>query len=162
MKRPLLIIVAAVGVLGTAGFALPNLPPNALTDTINDRFFQEKERSFAVVADARQERAGVLAVPSWVPADAKNVKVKVRTTDGAKLIRFTVGPDGWGGPECAGPRRPAGPPQLDAKWWPAGVGHEAEPECRDSDRYQVTVRGKRVYAWTDGETSPGTRMTATP
>ncbi|MFE4634735.1 hypothetical protein ACFRJ1_15355 [Streptomyces sp. NPDC056773] len=172
-RRPLVIAAATVGVLATAAIALPNLPPNPLTDTINDRVFKEKGRRFATAADApaggeapRGEtargngRAGrgeaAWALPRWVPKDATDVRIMARTDGEARLLRFTLGATPLDGPQC-----PAGKPSrhagttLRAKWWPAGTGAEERPECRGAHQYQVTVRGKEVYAWTDGTPSPG-------
>ncbi|MFD5146332.1 hypothetical protein [Streptomyces sp. NPDC058401] len=175
-RRPLVIAAATVGVLATAAIALPNLPPNPLTDTINDRVFKEKGMRFATAADAptgeeatrgeqgrgepgprkpaRGEATWVL--PRWVPKDATDVRIMARTDGKARLIRFTLGATPLDGPQC-----PAGTPSkhvgtaLEAKWWPAGTSAEERPECRGAHQYQVTVRGKEVYAWTDGTPSPG-------
>ncbi|MFF5444579.1 hypothetical protein [Streptomyces sp. NPDC012888] len=164
MKRPLVIAAATVGVLGTAAFALPNLPPNALTDVVNERVFDEKDRSYRSAADTA-------ALPAWVPGDARNVRFKVKTTGRAKLLRFTVGASGWEGPRCSGTPARVDAPELDARWWAPGRTGRADPadradqavqaraECRDAEQYRVVVRGKRVYAWTNGEPSPAGRGT---
>ncbi len=170
-RRPLVIAAATVGVLATAAIALPNLPPNPLTDTINDRVFKEKGMRFATAADAptraepargepargksaRGEETWVL--PRWVPKDATDVRIMARTDGKARLLRFTLGATPLDGPQCAAgtPSKPTGT-ALEAKWWPAGTGSEERPECRGTYQYQVTVRGKEVYAWTDGTPSPG-------
>ncbi|MFJ3924762.1 hypothetical protein [Streptomyces sp. NPDC090022] len=154
MKRPFVIAAATVGVLATAGFALPNLPPNALTQTVHDRLFQEKERSFASAADAHGRGDGAFALPEWIPEDAKNVKVKVRTSGEGKLIRFTLGRTPLEAPHCAARPKPVGAPELAAKWWPSDARHDGRAECRDALQYQVVVKGRRVYAWTNGDASP--------
>lgn len=165
-RRPLVIAAATVGVLATAAIALPNLPPNPVTDTINDQVFKEKGMRFATAADAptrgesgrgkpvRGEETWVL--PRWVPKDATNVRIRARTDGKARLLRFTLGATPLDGPQCAAgtPSKHAGT-ALHAKWWPAGTGSEERPECRGTYQYQVTVRGKEVYAWTDGTPSPG-------
>lgn len=155
-RRPLVIAAATVGVLATAAIALPNLPTNPLTDTINDRVFKEKGMRFATAADASTRGEPTWVLPDWVPKDATDVRIKARTDGGARLLRFTLGATPLDGPQCS-----AGTPSkrmgtaLEAKWWPAGTGSEERPECRGAYRYQVTVRGKEVYAWTDGTPSPG-------
>lgn len=170
-RRPLVIAAATVGVLATAAIALPNLPPNPLTDTINDRVFKEKGMRFATAADApvlgepahgepahgksvRGEETW--ALPRWVPKDATDVRIRARTDGKARLLRFTLGATPLDGPQCSAgtPSKHAGT-ALEAKWWPAGTGSEERPECRGTYQYQVTVRGKEVYAWTDGTPSPG-------
>ncbi|MEV7522454.1 hypothetical protein [Streptomyces sp. NPDC091371] len=157
-RRPLVVAAATVGVLATAAFALPNLPPNPLSDAIDGHVYKEKGKRFATVAEAptRGDRAFVL--PSWIPEDATDIRIRVHTTDQARLIRFDLGATPLDGPRCpAGtPRRMDGP-ELGARWWPGHLRAEVRPECRDRYQYQVAVRGKRVYAWTDGTPSPGAR-----
>ncbi|MFZ3470482.1 hypothetical protein ACODT3_24290 [Streptomyces sp. 4.24] len=157
-RRPLVILAATVGVLATAAIALPNLPPNPLTEAINDRVFKEKGMRFATAADAptRGERSWVL--PDWVPKDATAVRIRARTDSGARLLRFTLGATPLDGPQCSAAvaKKPAGRVPA-AKWWPAGTREEERPECRDYYQYQVTVRGREVYAWTDGTPSPGAK-----
>ncbi|MEU6868552.1 hypothetical protein ABZ924_35875 [Streptomyces sp. NPDC046876] len=155
-RRPLVIAAAGVGVLATAAFALPNLPPNPVTDSINDQVFQEKSRRYATAADAPTRGAQAFRLPSWVPKDATDIRIRARSTGEARLIRFTLGPTPLDGPQCTAgtPNRPRGR-ELNATWWPRGTRSEERPECRDARQYQVAVRGKRVYAWTDGTPSPG-------
>ncbi|MFD3325920.1 hypothetical protein [Streptomyces sp. NPDC058701] len=163
-RRPLVIAAATVGVLATGAFALPNLPPNPVTDVVNDRVFHERGRQFATAADAsgqrgRKERE--FDLPSWIPKDATHVRMKVRTTGETRLIRFTLGKTPLDGPQCAaGTPGKVQDPDLAARWWPDGIRAEARPECRDLRQYQVAVRGKRVYAWTDGTLSPGAKPQA--
>ncbi|MFD9407879.1 hypothetical protein ACFWBN_12820 [Streptomyces sp. NPDC059989] len=158
-SRPFVIAAASVGLLATAGFALPNLPPNPVTDVVNDRVFKEKGQRFATAADAPTRGDLAFVLPSWIPKDATDVRIRVRTTGGSKLIRFTLGATPLDGPQCAAgtPKQVVGP-DLGAKWWPrGGLRAEERAECRDFHQYQVVVRGKRVYAWTDGTPSPGAR-----
>ncbi|MFF1559410.1 hypothetical protein [Streptomyces sp. NPDC058279] len=161
-RRPLVLVAATAGVLTTAALALPHLPPNPVSDSFNASVFKEKGKHFATAADApsrgdapvRGDRT--FALPSWVPKDATDIRVRVRTDGKARLIRFTLGATPLDGPQCAAgtPHKVRGP-GLNARWWPADTGKEARPECRDHYQYQVAVRGKRVYAWTDGTPSPG-------
>ncbi len=157
-RRPLVIAAAGVGVLATAAFALPNLPPNPVTDSINDQVFQEKSRRYATAADAPTRGAPAFTLPSWVPKDATDIRIRARSTGEARLIRFTLGATPLDGPQCTAgaPNRLRGRGrELNATWWPRGTRAEERPECRDARQYQVAVRGKRVYAWTDGTPSPG-------
>ncbi|MGW5852317.1 hypothetical protein ACWFQ8_30980 [Streptomyces sp. NPDC055254] len=159
-SRPLVIAAATLGILATSAFALPNLPPNPVTDTVNDRVFKEKGKRFATVADVRAHTHAKgnpgFALPSWIPRDATDVRIHVRTTGKARLIRFTLGETPLDGPQCpAGTPKRVGGPGLNTRWWPADLRAEERPECRDAHQYQVAVRGKRVYAWTDGTPSPG-------
>ncbi|WP_328621448.1 hypothetical protein [Streptomyces sp. NBC_00354] len=155
-RRPLVIAAATVGVVATAAFALPNLPPNPLTDSINDRVFKEKSKHFATAADAPTRGEKAFTLPSWVPKDATDIRIRVRSAGEARLIRFTLGATPLDGPQCtAGTPKDQGGRKLSAKWWPHGTRAEERPECRDFYQYQVAVRGKRVYAWTDGTPSPG-------
>ncbi|WP_330330531.1 hypothetical protein OHS33_12845 [Streptomyces sp. NBC_00536] len=166
MKRPFVIALATVGVIATAAVALPNLPPNPLTDTVNARLFNNEEKTFATAADAPKQGDPAFVLPDWIPQDAKKVKVKAHTTGDAKLIRFTLGRTPLAGPQCAGAPAQPGTPKLGAKWWPKGTEHGVRPECRGG--YQVVVRGEKVYAWTNGAVAPtavpaGTTMAdATP
>ncbi|MGW0362563.1 hypothetical protein [Streptomyces sp. NPDC002990] len=157
-RRPFVIAAATVGVLATAAFALPNLPPNPVTQTVNDRVFKEKSKRFASAAHAptRGERAFVL--PSWIPKDATDVRIRVRDTGEARLIRFTLGATPLDGPQCAGTPKQLSRPKVRAKWWPGDTRAEELPECRGAHQYQVAVRGKQVYAWTDGTPSPGAKV----
>ncbi|MET9319037.1 hypothetical protein ABZX75_02405 [Streptomyces sp. NPDC003038] len=158
-RRPFVIAAATVGVLATAAFALPNLPPNPVTETVNDRVFREKSKRFASVADAPTRGRRAFVLPSWIPKDATDVRIRARTTGEARLIRFTLGATPLDGPQCgAGAPKQLGGPKLRAKWWPGDTRAEERPECRDVHQYQVAVRGKQVYAWTDGTPSPDTRI----
>ncbi|WP_030840565.1 hypothetical protein [Streptomyces sp. NRRL F-4474] len=154
-RRPLVIAAATAGVLATAAFALPNVPPNPVTDTIDHKVFKEKGKRFATAADAPTRTEAAFALPSWIPKDATDVRIRVRTTGHDRLIRFDLGKTPLDGPQCtaAAPRR-QGAPDLHAKWWPRAVRAEVRAECGDFHQYQVAVRGKRVYAWTDGTPSP--------
>ncbi|MFG2618110.1 hypothetical protein ACGFXC_10825 [Streptomyces sp. NPDC048507] len=158
-RRPLVIAAATVGALATAALALPNLPPNPVTETLNDRFFKEKGRHFATAADAPTRGDMAFVLPGWIPKDATDVRVRVRTTGEARLIRFTLGKTPLDGPQCAvsAPKK-AGGPHLKARWWPGDIQAGERPECRGPYQYQVAVRGKKVYAWTDGTPSPGARI----
>ncbi|NXY99086.1 hypothetical protein HYE82_32845 [Streptomyces sp. BR123] len=178
-RRPLAIAAATAGVLATAAFALPHLPPNPVTESINDQVFQEKSRRYATAADARTRNVpapapapagrahaapasgSAAALPSWVPKDATDIRIRARRTGEARLIRFTLGATPLNGPQCTTgvPKRLHGR-VLDARWWPRGTRAEERPECRDVHQYQVAVRGKRVYAWTDGTLSPGAKAPA--
>ncbi|WP_405447458.1 hypothetical protein [Streptomyces erythrochromogenes] len=154
-RRPLVIAAATVGVLATAAFALPNLPPNPVTDTIDHKVFKEKGKRFATAADAPKRTEAPFALPSWIPKDASDVRIRVRTTGHDRLIRFDLGKTPLDGPQCtAGTPKRQGAPDLHAKWWPREMRAEVRTECRDFHQYQVAVRGKRVYAWTDGTPSP--------
>ncbi|MER7509145.1 hypothetical protein ACIP46_37685 [Streptomyces lavendulae] len=158
-RRPLVIAAALAGAFAIAALALPNLPPNPVTNTLNDRFFKEKGRHFATAADAPTRGDLAFVLPSWIPKDATDVRVRVRTTGEARLIRFTLGKTPLDGPQCAvsAPKK-AGGPHLNARWWPGDTRSEERPECRDRYQYQVAVRGRKVYAWTDGTPSPGARI----
>ncbi|MFG2879217.1 hypothetical protein ACGFYU_30155 [Streptomyces sp. NPDC048337] len=158
-RRPFVIVAASVGVLATAAFALPNLPPNPVTDMVNAGVFKEKGHRFATAADAPTREDRAFALPSWIPKDATDVRIRVRTTGGSKLIRFTLGATPLDGPQCTSgtPKKVVGP-DLGAKWWPhRDLAAEERTECRDAHQYQVVVRGKQVYAWTDGTPSPGAK-----
>ncbi|MET9964129.1 hypothetical protein ABZ128_34485 [Streptomyces sp. NPDC006326] len=154
-RRPLAIAAGTVGVLATVAFALPNLPPNPVTDSVNDTLFEEKSRHFVTAADAPRQEKRAFALPAWIPADATDIRIRERSSGKARVIRFTLGATPLDGPQCSSgtPKRQTGP-KLGATWWPRGTRAEERPECRDFYQYQVTVRGKRVYAWTDGTPSP--------
>ncbi|MFI5616726.1 hypothetical protein [Streptomyces sp. NPDC051567] len=155
-RRPFVTVAATVGVLVTAAFALPNLPPNPLTDMVDNRVFEEKGKHFATASDAPTRGEPAFALPSWIPKDATDVRIKARTGGEARLIRFTLGATPLDDPKCpAGASKLLDGPPLHAKWWPGDTRPEERTECRDSRQYQVSVRGKRVYAWTDGTPSPG-------
>ncbi|MGW7098982.1 hypothetical protein [Streptomyces sp. NPDC054838] len=155
-RRPLVLVAATAGVLTTAALALPHLPPNPVSDSFNESVFKEKGKHFATAADAPARGDRAFALPSWVPKDATDIRVRVRTDGRARLIRFTLGATPLDGPQCAAgtPSKVRGP-LLNARWWPGDTRQDARPECRDHYQYQVAVRGKRVYAWTDGTPSPG-------
>ncbi|WKV73878.1 hypothetical protein AW27_021640 [Streptomyces sp. PCS3-D2] len=158
-RRPLVVAAATVGVLATAAFALPNLPPNPVTDAIDHKVFKEKGKRFATAGDAPTRAAAPFALPSWIPRDATDVRIRVRTGGDDRLIRFDLGKTPLDGPQCAaGTPRRQGAPDLHARWWPRrSLRAEVHAECRDFHQYQVAVRGKRVYAWTDGTPSPPAR-----
>ncbi|MEU7066316.1 hypothetical protein ACIA6C_03755 [Streptomyces sp. NPDC051578] len=155
-RRPLVLVAATAGVLTTAALALPHLPPNPVSESLGESLFKEKGKHFATTADAPTRGDRAFALPSWVPKDATDIRVRVRTDGEARLIRFTLGATPLDGPQCtAGTPHKVRGPQLNARWWPGDTRGDARPECRDHYQYQVAVRGKRVYAWTDGTPSPG-------
>ncbi|MEU6314546.1 hypothetical protein [Streptomyces sp. NPDC047014] len=158
-RRPLVIAAATVGVLATAAFALPNLPPNPVTDTIDHKVYKEKGKRFATASDAPGRAEAAFALPSWIPKDATDVRIRVHTKGEARLIRFTLGKTPLDGPQCtAGTPKKLGDPELHAKWWPGALRAGVRSECRDAHQYQVAIRGKRVYAWTDGTPAPATQL----
>jgi hypothetical protein len=157
-RRPLTIAAATVGVLATAAFALPNLPPNPVTEMVGHRIHHEKDRRFASAADLPAAGDPAFALPRWVPKDATDIRMKARTRGEARLIRFTLGATPLAGHPCAAaPAKPERGPGLTARWWPGDTRAEERAECGDPYQYQVVVRGKQVYAWTDGTPSPGGR-----
>lgn len=162
-RRPLVIVAATLGALASAAFALPNLPPNPVTETIDEQVFQEKGRRFASAADAPTRGRSPFVLPSWIPGDATDVRIRAHTGGQARLIRFTLGATPLDGPQCAaGTPKPMPGPKPAARWWPGDTGGEERAECRDVRQYQVAVRGKHVYAWTDGTSSPGSTPPRTP
>ncbi|MFE0101393.1 hypothetical protein [Streptomyces sp. NPDC059009] len=147
-----LAAVAAAG--GAVAFAGPGLRNSAFVpDAVSEHVFKEKTKSFATAADAPRKGDLAFVLPEWMPKDAKNIKVKVRTTGDAKLIRFTLGAEslpGDGG--CKGKYVDA--PDLGASWWRDSVIKKSRPQCGDHLAYRVAVQGKQVYAWTNGELAP--------
>ncbi|MFB9588237.1 hypothetical protein [Streptomyces racemochromogenes] len=158
-RRPLVIAAAVAGVLALAAFALPNLPPNPVTDALQKQVLREKGTRYASAADAPKKGDRAFVLPSWIPGDATDIRIRARGDGGARLIRFTLGKTPLDGPQCAaGTPKKAGGPRLGARWWPGDTRREERPECRDRYQYQVSVRGRQVYAWTDGTPSPGARI----
>ncbi|MEU5069708.1 hypothetical protein AB0G95_37415 [Streptomyces virginiae] len=154
-RRPLIVAAAAVGVLATAAFALPNLPPGLVTDKIDSKVYKEAGERFASAADAPTREQAPFALPSWIPKDATDVRVRISTSGEAKMIRFTLGATPLDAPQCdTGTPKPMDAPALHAKWWPDSLREGVRAECRGTHQYQVAVRGKQVYAWTDGTPSP--------
>ncbi|MFF3728220.1 hypothetical protein ACFYYM_38355 [Streptomyces erythrochromogenes] len=154
-RRPLIVAAAAMGVLATAAFALPNLPPGLVTDKIDSKVYKEAGERFASAADAPTREQAPFALPSWIPKDATDVRVRIRTSGEAKMIRFTLGATPLDAPQCdTGTPKPMDAPALHAKWWPDSLPEGVRAECRGTRQYQVAVRGKQVYAWTDGTPSP--------
>ncbi|WP_411105572.1 hypothetical protein [Streptomyces sp. cmx-4-9] len=155
-RRPLAVVAATAGALACAAFALPNLPPNPVTRTLDAQVFHEKGRRFATAAEAPKGPGAPFALPSWIPGDATDVRIRVRTGGGARLIRFTLGATPLEGPQCtAGTPRPMKGPRPTARWWPDDTRAEERTECRGAHQYRVAVRGREVYAWTDGTAPPG-------
>ncbi|MFE0172444.1 hypothetical protein ACFWZ2_09020 [Streptomyces sp. NPDC059002] len=168
-KKAGVVVIVAAGCLAAAGavaVAAPALKNSSLMpDAVSEHVFKEKTRAFATAADAPTKGDLAFVLPDWVPRDAKNVKVKVKTTGGAKLIRFTLTDAGAGaGAGAGGVRLPEGKacgagaphvggPELDASWWPDRTPVGARAECGDHYQYRVAVRGDTVYAWTNGEVS---------
>lgn len=190
-KKVGVVVLTAAGclaALGAVAVAAPAFKDSALMpDAVSEHVFKEKTKSFATVADAPTPGSGSgsgtgsgsgsgkgdrsFVLPAWIPKDAKNIKVKVKTDGAAKLIRFTVGGTGPGGDASQGaeafrgdagvrggePRVRVGEPRLDAPWWPDRTPRDARVECGDRYQYRVAVRGNTAYAWTNGELSSGGR-----
>ncbi|MGW6872634.1 hypothetical protein ACWGHA_09900 [Streptomyces xanthophaeus] len=159
-RRPFVLVAAVLGALASAAFALPNLPPNPVTETINDQVFHEKGRRFVTAAEAPTRGRTAFVLPSWIPKDATDVRIRAHTDGQARLIRFTLGATPLDGPQCAaGTAKPMSGPRPAARWWPGDTGAEERAECRDVHQYRVAVRGRHVYAWTDGTLSPDAART---
>ncbi len=173
-KKAGVVVLTAAGclaALGAVAVAAPAFKDSALMpDAVSEHVFKEKTKSFATVADAPTPGAGAgkgdrsFVLPAWIPKDAKNIKVKVKTDGAAKLIRFTVGGTGPGGEASQGAeasrgeaRVRVGEPRLDAPWWLDRTPRDARVECGDRYQYRVAVRGNTAYAWTNGELSSGGR-----
>ncbi|MFJ7272614.1 hypothetical protein ACIQV3_39295 [Streptomyces sp. NPDC099050] len=155
MHRPLVITALCLGTLATAVAASTLLPGLPLHDAVNDRVFKEKERSYPTAADAPQKGDLAFVLPRWIPQDAREVRVKVKTTGSAKLIRFSLGATKLGSDTCGHNRPSVGAPRLDAPWWPSDVPEDkAVPRCSDYYLYGVEQRGEEVFAWTNGGVSP--------
>ncbi|MEU6822845.1 hypothetical protein ABZ921_19635 [Streptomyces atriruber] len=187
-KKAGVVVLTAAGclaALGTVAVAAPAFKDSALMpDAVSEHVFKEKTKSFATVADAPTPGPGTesgtgsgsgsgsgsgkgdqgFVLPAWIPKDAKNIKVKVKTDGAAKLIRFTVGETGLGAEVSQGAeasrgeaRVPVGAPRLDAPWWPDRTPRDARTESGDRYQYRVAVQGNTAYAWTNGELSSGGR-----
>ncbi|MEU7578752.1 hypothetical protein AB0B50_14220 [Streptomyces sp. NPDC041068] len=161
MKKSGVVVLTVAGCLVAAGavaVAAPALKDSSLMpDAVSEHVFKEKTKAFATAADAPTKGDLAFVLPSWIPKDAKNVKVKVKTTGDAKLIRFTPA-DGERldrGKACGGGAPRVGEPELDAPWWPDRTPSTSRAECGDFHQYRVAVQGDTVYAWTNGDVSPG-------
>ncbi|MFF1378292.1 hypothetical protein [Streptomyces sp. NPDC058308] len=164
-KKAGAVVLTTAGCLvavGTVAVAAPALKDSALMpDAVSEHVFKEKTKSFATAADAPDRGDLAFVLPAWIPKDAENVRVKVKTTGGAKLIRFTLGADGRGehggagtwagrGRDCGAGASRVGAPELDAPWWPDRTPTRSRTECGDFLQYRVAVLGDTVYAWTNG------------
>ncbi|MET7360550.1 hypothetical protein ABZS76_19160 [Streptomyces sp. NPDC005562] len=150
--------LVAAGAVAVAGPALKNSA--LMPDAVSEHVFKEKTKSFATASAAPTKGDLAFVLPAWIPDDARNVKVKVKTTGGAKLIRYTlVGRDRDGrtgrGADCGADAPRVGGPDLDASWWPDRTPSRSRTDCGDLHTYRVAVDGDTVYAWTNGEVSPG-------
>ncbi|WP_159072585.1 hypothetical protein [Streptomyces formicae] len=158
-KKAGVVVIVAAGCLASAGavaVAAPALRNSSLMpDAVSEHVFKEKTRAFATAADAPTKGDLAFVLPEWIPRDAENVKVKVKTTGEAKLIRFTLADGQRLAPEreCGARARHVAGPELDAPWWPDRTPSTSRGECGDHYRYRVAVQGDTVYAWTNGEAS---------
>ncbi|MEU6993009.1 hypothetical protein ABZ953_20415 [Streptomyces sp. NPDC046465] len=172
-----LIVTGCLVAAGTVAVAAPALKDSALMpDAVSEHVFKEKTKSFATAADAPAKGDLAFVLPAWIPKDAENVKVKVKTTGEAKLIRFTLGAGDRGdrgdrvargdrverggagawagrGADCGAGASRIGEPKLDASWWPDRTPTRSRTECGDFHQYRVAVLGNTVYAWTNGDLS---------
>ncbi|ARF54957.1 hypothetical protein [Streptomyces gilvosporeus] len=159
MKKKVLLIVALCVAVGLA-VAAPLLKTydDDLPDTVTDHLFHERIKTFATARDAPKvgEHELLFILPKWVPKDATQITEKVQTNGNAKLMRFTLGAAPLklsGAKSCSGGAF-NGEPKLDASWWPEGVGESAgRVDCSEQYQYRVVVKGKQVYAWTNGDLS---------
>ncbi|WP_150493596.1 hypothetical protein [Streptomyces kanamyceticus] len=159
-KKAGVVVIVVAGCLASVGVvaavAAPALRNSALVpDAVSEHVFKEKTRAFATAADAPTKGDLAFVLPEWIPRDAKNVKVKVKTTGDAKLIRFTLADGERLAPEreCGAAARHVAGPELDAPWWPDRTPSASRAECGDHHRYRVSVKENTVYAWTNGEAS---------
>ena len=104
-KRALLAgLTAAATVVALSGCTLAN----AITPPVEAQLY-------STLADASGAPSS-LAVPSWVPADATNIRIKTNTETGDSLMQFYAAPVSLGGPCDASVA--SNLPKLDDTWWP--------------------------------------------
>ncbi|KIZ18168.1 hypothetical protein [Streptomyces natalensis] len=157
MKKKVLLIVALCVAVGLAAAApLLKKYDDDLPDVVTDHLFHERIKTFATAGEAPKlgDHELLFILPKWVPKDATQITEKVQTTGDARLMRFTLGAAPLkltGAKSCSGGAF-NGVPQLDASWWPEGVGEsDGRVDCSYEFQYRVVVRGKQVYAWTNGD-----------
>lgn len=132
MKRSIPVIAGAL-LLGTALSGCALLPQADVN--------HEKESSYATAAEMS---ASDFDLQTWIPRDATDVKIKIKTTAQARPIaRFTLGASGLGKTCKPVVARPAAP-QLGADWMPVDAAAKATHLCGD---FAVIKDGTAVTAW---------------
>ncbi|KPC60614.1 hypothetical protein [Streptomyces chattanoogensis] len=155
-KKVLLIVAVCVAVCVAAAAPLLKKYDDHLPDAVNDHLFHERIKTFATAGDAPEsgDGEGLFVLPPWVPKDVTHITEKVQTDGSARLMRFTLdrAPLKLSGPKgCTGGAFNAAP-ALDASWWPEDVGEGAgRVDCSYEFQWRVAVKGKQVYAWTNGD-----------
>ncbi|WP_405615048.1 hypothetical protein OG292_18510 [Streptomyces sp. NBC_01511] len=168
MKRNkiLIVVAGACVVLWAVGSLLtPVLKKHDehFPDAFNDVVLGERVKTFPTVADAPEsgDGEGLFVLPAWVPDDATDVTVKVRTTGNAKLVRFTLGdtPLKLGDEKACTEGAFTDGPKLEANWFADDSGDADDAanwdgvrtDCSEQYQYRVAVKDREVYAWSNGD-----------
>ncbi|MFF1879516.1 hypothetical protein [Leifsonia sp. NPDC058230] len=119
-------------------------------------------RAIAYATGAEGLASTDATLPSWVPADARDIKEKIRTTGSERILimRSTLR-DLPGNCEAHTPGTPIerapkkldsgatltylGVPTIEATWWPEGVEKKASVVCDGS--WWIASEGEQLYAF---------------
>ncbi|WP_051969978.1 hypothetical protein [Kitasatospora azatica] len=132
------VTVTALG-MGALGFTLAP----AVDDLFGHRHVVD-----AGYASGAQAKAARASVPGWLPDGATEIKYRMATAGGERLLRAHL-PGGGLPAGCTGAAaQPAAarphPAKLTAAWFPAEAGHRLTATC---GHYQVVIDGDQLYAW---------------
>lgn len=101
----------------------------------------EQESSYARASDMS---ASDFDLQTWIPRDATDVRIKIKTTAEARPIAsFTLGASGLDA-KCGPAAAPPAAPQLTADWMPADASAKATHVCGD---FAVIKDGTTVTTW---------------
>ena len=104
---------------------------------------------YATPADAAGADASV-ALPSWIPADATQIRIKTDETKNASILMFAPGPTAPTFTGCD----PASDPEVDAtttagldeSWWPQALNDGIVVVC--TGKWHLFGQNGAYYAWT--------------
>jgi hypothetical protein len=125
-------ILAALFIASVAAGALSGC---AVVDAVATH---EREHVFATHGDAA---AAEVELPSFVPDDSTNIRMRTTTSGPDELVRFTTA-EPLASPDCE-PGTLTDAPLLDTTWWPTTVPDDGMV-CAS---WQVFERDGAHYAW---------------
>jgi hypothetical protein len=135
------LLLGITGGILTAGMLVIAAP--GAVDWYHGR--HQQESSYATGRVAKTDRA---SMPRWLPDTATEVRYRMSTTGGDRLLKATLPQARL--PQGCKPGTPLGHAQLKAPWFPRDAYRHATAVCGGT--YNAVLHGDNLYAWQDDAT----------
>lgn len=140
MKRRVLLA------LSTAAASAFLLSGCAIANVVSPPF---QAAIYATTADAAGV-TGPVALPSWIPPDAQNIRIKTDETDNASILMFSATATAPTFTDCSAAADPDVKQDttaaLDETWWPQSIDTSVAVVC--NGKWHLFGQGAFYYAWT--------------